>query len=292
MQSCGRPPRGQPAPRALPRAPGRAGGAAAHLDALGQGGVAHDGALPVLELGARGQLAVDDEEGRLEEGAALRQLLDGVAPVPEHAVGPVDVADGAAHRRHVGVARVVHPQAPRHARRRDLLQLRRPHRAALGHLRRPCPERRTGEPGQAPAAEDEDGDAAGGRAQGRRGTPPHLEGVLLARALVEGPEAALGLERGPGPGRRRGPAGPGERGLAVLRQALRRRGAGGVRRALPRLPVVHAQLRVHALRGRSGGARARARAAESAGELPRQRPGPAPGGLAQRRVLRARHPRC
>jgi len=41
--------------------------------------------LPVLQLGRRRQLAVQQQVGRLEVGAVLGQLLDGIAPVLEHA---------------------------------------------------------------------------------------------------------------------------------------------------------------------------------------------------------------
>src|SRR5207249_11807343 len=56
-------------------------------------GVHRDVPLPHAEVRGRGQLALDDQVGGLEEAALLGQLLDRVAAVAEDAALAVDVAD-------------------------------------------------------------------------------------------------------------------------------------------------------------------------------------------------------
>ena len=53
------------------------------MSSLGKGG----------ELRGGGQLALDEEEGDLGEGAGLGELLDGVAAVEEDSGGAVDEGD-------------------------------------------------------------------------------------------------------------------------------------------------------------------------------------------------------
>ncbi len=75
--------------------------------------VVADVVLPLRELLGRGELAVDEEVRRLEEGRLLRELLDRIAAVAEDAGIAVDVRDGAARgggvrdavveRRHAGL---------------------------------------------------------------------------------------------------------------------------------------------------------------------------------------------
>jgi hypothetical protein len=66
----------------------------------------------LVELRLRGELALQDQVGDLEMGAALGELLDGVAAVSEDPLVAVDVRDGAAGRCGVGVRGVVghHPE--------------------------------------------------------------------------------------------------------------------------------------------------------------------------------------
>ena len=70
---------------------------------------------PVLELRARGQLAVQDQVGRFEVGAVLGQLLDGIAAVAQDALVAVDVGDLALAQRGVVERRIVahHPEVVR-----------------------------------------------------------------------------------------------------------------------------------------------------------------------------------
>ena len=52
-------------------------------------------ALPPAELFVRGQMAVDEQVGRLREGAPLAQLLDGNAAIAEDALLAVEKGDRA-----------------------------------------------------------------------------------------------------------------------------------------------------------------------------------------------------
>ena len=81
------------------------------LDVLVHERVDRDLVRPRVELGLRRQLAVDQEVGDLEVGRLLRQLLDRVAAVLQHAVVAVEVGDGRATRRRVHERRVVRHQA-------------------------------------------------------------------------------------------------------------------------------------------------------------------------------------
>ena len=74
-------------------------------------GVAHDLAVPVLELELAGELAVDAEEGDLEEGRLFSKLLDGVAAVAEDAAIAIDEADLGASDGSVLVRGIVHDKA-------------------------------------------------------------------------------------------------------------------------------------------------------------------------------------
>ena len=82
---------------------------------------------PLLQLRAGGQLAVDDQVGDLQEGGALAQLLDRIAPVLEDAGVAVDVRDRAAAGSRVHERRVVGHQAEVALVRLDLAQVQRAH---------------------------------------------------------------------------------------------------------------------------------------------------------------------
>ena len=82
--------------------------------------VAHDAVLERIELELGRQLAVDQQVGDFEEGALLRQLLDGIAAVEEDAAIAVDVGDlrlagGGRHE-----TRIVGEQAVVFLQRRDV----------------------------------------------------------------------------------------------------------------------------------------------------------------------------
>ncbi len=62
--------------------------------------------LEVGELGGRGEVAVDEEVGGLEERRVLRELLDGVSPVAQDPLVAVDVGDRARAARRVDEATV------------------------------------------------------------------------------------------------------------------------------------------------------------------------------------------
>ena len=64
------------------------------LELLVQQGVAADLLVELVQLGGRGQVAVDQQVGHLEEAGVLRQLLDGVPAVAQDARIAVDVGDG------------------------------------------------------------------------------------------------------------------------------------------------------------------------------------------------------
>ena len=66
-----------------------------------------DGPLPFIHLPPAGQLAVDQQVAGFQVGAVLGQLLDGVAPVHEHALLPVQIGDRAAAACRGGETRVV-----------------------------------------------------------------------------------------------------------------------------------------------------------------------------------------
>jgi hypothetical protein len=63
------------------------------LDVLVQQRVLGDVVLELRELVGVGQLAVDQQEGGLQEASALRELLDRVAAVAQDALVAVDVGD-------------------------------------------------------------------------------------------------------------------------------------------------------------------------------------------------------
>jgi hypothetical protein len=70
--------------------------------------VVEDFALELPELLRRGQVAVEEEERRLEEGRLLRELLDRVSPVPQDTPLAVDEGDSRLHDGRVHVPGVVH----------------------------------------------------------------------------------------------------------------------------------------------------------------------------------------
>ena len=77
------------------------------LDVLVDEGVVGDLEDPLVELLARGQLAVDQQVGDLEVDGLLAELLDRVAAVLEHAGLAVDVGDRAAAGGGVRERRVI-----------------------------------------------------------------------------------------------------------------------------------------------------------------------------------------
>ena len=66
-----------------------------------------DGPFPFIHLPPIGQFAMDQQVAGLQVGAVLRQLLDGIAPVHEHALFPVQVGDRAAAACRGGEARII-----------------------------------------------------------------------------------------------------------------------------------------------------------------------------------------
>src|SRR5262249_11457949 len=89
-------------------------------------GVVRDLPCPLLEGLLRRQLAAEQEVGDLEKRRPLRELLDGIASIPEDASVPVDERDGAACRGRVHERGVVgeEPEVIRSA-----LELSKLHRA-------------------------------------------------------------------------------------------------------------------------------------------------------------------
>ena len=101
------------------------------LDVLVHERVDRDLVHPLLQLGARGQRAVDDQVGDLQVARVLAQLLDRVAAVLEDAGVAVDVGDRAATRRGVRVRGVVGHQPEVLVVGLDLPEVHRAHRAVL-----------------------------------------------------------------------------------------------------------------------------------------------------------------
>ena len=83
------------------------------LHALVQQRVPTDVGAEILELVGRGQLAVDQQVGRLAEVALFGDLLNGVAPIAEHARLAVEIADRAHRRPGIGIP-VVQRDMPGH----------------------------------------------------------------------------------------------------------------------------------------------------------------------------------
>src|SRR6185295_3204715 len=77
------------------------------LDVLVHHRVVRDAVDPGLLLGPGRQLALQEQVGRLQERALLRELLDRVAAVVEDALVPVDERDAALAGGGVGESRVV-----------------------------------------------------------------------------------------------------------------------------------------------------------------------------------------
>jgi len=63
------------------------------LDVLVDHGVVGDVVGPLVELRARGEFAVEDEICGLQKRAPLGQLLDGVAPILQDPLLPIDEGD-------------------------------------------------------------------------------------------------------------------------------------------------------------------------------------------------------
>ena len=101
------------------------------LDVLVHERVDRDLVGPLVELGLRRQLAVDQQVGDLEVGRLLRELLDRVAAVLEDPVVAVDVGDRRAARRGVHERRVVGHQAEVVLGDLDLAQSERADRPVL-----------------------------------------------------------------------------------------------------------------------------------------------------------------
>ena len=101
------------------------------LDVLVDDRVQRDVVGPLPEVLRGGQLSLDDQVRRLEEGAPLGELLDRVAPIEEHALVAVDVGDAALARRRVHERRVVGHEPRLVGRDADLLEIGRADRAVL-----------------------------------------------------------------------------------------------------------------------------------------------------------------
>jgi len=63
------------------------------LDVFVNDRVMRDVVHPLIQLSGRGELAREEQVGGLQEGAALRQLLDRIAAVAQNAGIAVDVGD-------------------------------------------------------------------------------------------------------------------------------------------------------------------------------------------------------
>ena len=101
------------------------------LDVLVDHRVVRDVVGPLLVLGLGGQLAVQDQVGRLQVAALLGQLLDGIAAVVEDALVPVDEGDAALARGGVGEGGVVGHEAEVVGRGLDLPEVEGPDGAVL-----------------------------------------------------------------------------------------------------------------------------------------------------------------
>jgi hypothetical protein len=99
------------------------------LDVLVHEGVDRDLADPVVELRARGQVAVHEQVGDLEVGRLLRQLLDRIAAVLQDAGCAVEVGDLRPTRGRVHVGGVVGHQPEVVVGDLDLAEVRRADRA-------------------------------------------------------------------------------------------------------------------------------------------------------------------
>ena len=92
------------------------------LEVLVDEGVIRDVVHPLVELGLRRQLAVQQEVCDLRKGGVLGQLLDGIAAVFEDSLVTVDVGDSAAAGGRVDKPRIVGSQ-PWIAFDRDLFEI-------------------------------------------------------------------------------------------------------------------------------------------------------------------------
>ena len=101
------------------------------LDVLVQHRVERDLLGPVLLLLRGGKLAKQNQVGRLEEVALLRELLNRVAAIQQDALVAVDVGDRAAAVRRVHERRVVRHEAEVVRLFLDLAQVHRADRAVL-----------------------------------------------------------------------------------------------------------------------------------------------------------------
>jgi hypothetical protein len=65
------------------------------LEALMDHGVVGDGVDEVVELTGGGKFAMQQEVGHFQKRTFFPQLVDGIASIPQYAMFPVDVGDGA-----------------------------------------------------------------------------------------------------------------------------------------------------------------------------------------------------
>ena len=99
------------------------------LDVLVHEGVDRDQVRPLVELGRRRQLAVDEQVCHLEVARALGERFDRVSAVLEHPGVAIEEGDRAAARRGVHERRVVGEQAEVLVGGSDLAQIERADRA-------------------------------------------------------------------------------------------------------------------------------------------------------------------
>ena len=91
----------------------------------------HDILVPDLEFVARWQFPVEQQVGDLGVAALFRELFDGIAAVPQDALGAVDVRDAARAGRRVRVARIVAEHAELVRVFTDLAEFYGPYRGVL-----------------------------------------------------------------------------------------------------------------------------------------------------------------
>src|SRR5579872_4273200 len=77
------------------------------LDALVNKGVVRDVVVPILQLRGGGQLAVENQIGRLGVSALFGELFDGIAAISQNAFVAVDEGDFARTARGVRQSRIV-----------------------------------------------------------------------------------------------------------------------------------------------------------------------------------------
>ena len=77
------------------------------LGGLVQHGVVSDVGDEILQFRRGGQLAVQHQIGDFKKAALLRQLVDGIAPIPQDALVAIDEGDGALARCGVHESRII-----------------------------------------------------------------------------------------------------------------------------------------------------------------------------------------